>query len=80
MPEHERSILDEIRFHRLTGDEGIAPLHWRDVAAVLAEALDALALRLSGSPGLTEADDERVARAACALRQYRAACSEHDEP
>jgi len=79
MAEHERSILDEIRFHRLTGDEGAAPIEWRAVAAVLAEELDVLAMRLAGSPGISEADEERVARAACALRQYRSACTEHDE-
>lgn len=74
------SVHDQIRFHRLTGDDGVADLDWRYVAAVLAEQVDYLAMRLSGSPGTSPADEERIARAAVALKQYRAACAEHDDP
>ncbi len=76
----DRSILDEIRFHRLTGEDGTAPIDWRYVAAILADELDALTLRLNGAPGITPADEERVARAGVALKQYRAACTETDDP
>ena len=76
----DRSILDEIRFHRLTGDDGPAELDWRHVAGVLAEQLDALARRMAGAPGNSQADEERIARAAVALKQFRAACAETDDP
>jgi hypothetical protein len=78
MPD-DRSILDAIYFHRLTGDDGPADLNWRRVAGVLAEQLDALALRMTGAPGNTAADEERIARAAVALKQFRAACAETDD-
>lgn len=80
MPDFDRSILDEIRFSRLAGDEGPVELDWRHVAVLLAEQLDALAMRLAAAPGSSEADEERVARAVVALRQYRAACAECDDP
>lgn len=80
MTDHDPSIFDAIRFHRLTGDDGPADLDWRQVAGVLAEQLDAMAMRLAGAPGTTPADEERVARAAVALKQYRAACAEFDDP
>ncbi len=80
MADHKRSILDEIQFARLAGDSVSNRLDWRHVAEILHEQLDALAMRLAGAPGTTEADAERLARAAVALRQYRAACTEHDEP
>lgn len=80
MAQHARSILDEIRYHRLAGDDGPADLNWRHVAELLAGELDTLALRLAGAPGITDADEERVARATVALRQYRAAVKETDDP
>lgn len=80
MNDRERSVVDEIHFHRLTGDDGAAAIDWRYVAAILAVELDALTLRFSGAPGTTPADEERVARAAVALRQYRLACTETDDP
>jgi hypothetical protein len=79
MPEFSRSIEDEIRYARLVGDDGPADLNWRQVSEILAEQLDALAARLADAPDNTDADDERVARAAVALRQYRAACTETDD-
>lgn len=80
MRDRERSVVDEIHFHRLTGDDGTAPLDWRFVAGLLADELDALVIRFGGAPGITAADEERIARAAVALRQYRAACIETDDP
>lgn len=79
MPRHEKSILDVIRFAHLVGDDGPTDLNWRQVAELLADELDALAIRLSGDPDRTEADEERVARAVVALRQFRAACIEVDD-
>lgn len=79
MTDHERSILDLISFHHLAGDNGPARLDWRHVAEVLADELNAMAMRLAGSPNATAADEERVARAALALKQFRAACAETDD-
>jgi hypothetical protein len=75
----EKSILDAIRFARLVGGDEPTDLNWRQMAELLAEELDALAMRLSGSPGATDADEERVARAALALKQFRSACAETDD-
>ncbi len=80
MPDRDRSIVDQIQLHRLTGDDGPAPLDWRQVAGVLADELDGLAKRFDRAPGNSPADEERIARATSALRQYRAACSEFDDP
>jgi hypothetical protein len=79
MPQHEKSILDAIRFARLVGDDKPLDLNWRQVAELLADELDALAMRLSAVPDKTEADEERVARAVVALRQFRTACAETDD-
>lgn len=79
MAEHGRSILDAIRFARLVGDDKPVDLNWRQVAALLADELDALAMRLSSIPDKSEADEERVARAVVAIRQFRAACAETDD-
>lgn len=79
MPQHEKSIFDTIRFAHLVGDDGPTDLNWRQVAELLADELDAIALRLSGDPNRTEADEERVARAIVAIRQFRAACAEADQ-
>ena len=70
------SILDVIRMSRLAGAGADADIDWRTVAELLADQLDALAVRMADVPGLTEADRERVARAAVAIRQYRTACAE----
>jgi hypothetical protein len=67
------------RVQPLNRDDGPADLNWRQVSEILAEQLDALAARLADAPDNTDADDERVARAAVALRQYRAACTETDD-
>lgn len=79
MPEHGRSIIDAIRFARLVGDDKPVDLNWRQVAELLADELDALAMRLSSIPDKSEADEERVARAVVAIRQFRAACAETDD-
>jgi hypothetical protein len=75
----EKSILDAIRFARLVGGDEPTDLNWRQMAELLADELASLAMRLSGSPGATDADEERVARAALALKQFRAACAETDD-
>lgn len=75
----DRSIFDAIRLHRLAGDDGPADLDWRQLAGLLAEQVDGLAKRLDGAPGTTDADAERVARAASALKQYHAARAELDD-
>ena len=71
-----RSIIDVIRMSRLAGAGADADIDWRTVADLLADQLDALAVRMADVPGLTEADRERVARAAVAIWQYRVACAE----
>lgn len=80
MNSHNPSILDRIRIHHLAGTDGPVAFDWRDVADILAVELDALAVRMSDLPDATAADDERVARAAGALRQYRLARAESDQP
>jgi hypothetical protein len=73
-----RSVFDAIRFHRMTGDDGPLAVNWRQACARMAEELEALSRRLDGSPGNSRADEERIARAALVLREYRAACAELD--
>ncbi len=79
MSDHEKSLSDEIRFHRLVGDDEPLAVDWRRLAKRLAGQLEVLAKRLSGAPGTTNADEERVARAALALKEFRTACAEIDD-
>ncbi len=79
MHNFERSIADQIRFHRLAGDDSPFAVDWRQVADRLAGELEALSRRLAGAPGTTNADEERVARAALALKEFRTACAEIDD-
>lgn len=73
-----RTVAELIRFHRLVGDR--TPIDWRYVADRLAEELTALVRRFDGDPNLTEADQDRLARAAVALHEHQlAADEERDE-
>jgi len=69
-----RTIGELIRFHRLVGDR--TPIPWRYVADRLAEELTAIVRRFDGDPNLTEADQDRLARAAVALREHQLAAEE----
>ena len=69
-----RTVAELIRFHRLVGDR--TPIDWRYVADRLAEELTALVRRFDGDPNLTEADQDRLARAAVALREHQLAVEE----
>jgi len=62
----------------MAGDGVAEAVDWRQVSDLLADEVESLGKRLASSPGLTEADDERLARAAVALRQYRAARVDDD--
>jgi hypothetical protein len=73
-----RTVAELIRFHRLVGDR--TPIDWRYVADRLAEELTAIVRRFDGDPNMTEADLDRLARAAVALREHQlAADEERDE-
>jgi len=73
-----RTVAELIRFHRLVGDR--TPIPWRFVADRLAEELTSLVRRFDGDPNLTEADQDRLARAAVALHEHQlAADEERDE-
>ena len=75
-----RTIGEAIRLHRLIGDDTSLVIDWRYVADRLAEELTALVRRFDGDPNLTEADQDRLARAAVALREHQlAADEERDE-
>jgi len=69
-----RTVAELIRFHRLVGDR--TPIPWRYVADRLAEELTALVRRFDGDPNLTDADQDRLARAAVALREHQLARDE----
>ena len=69
-----RTIGELIRFHRLIGEP--TPIPWRYVADRLAEELAALVRRFDGDPNLTDADQDRLARAAVALREHGLAVEE----
>ncbi len=69
-----RTVAELIRFHRLVGEP--TPIPWRYVADRLAEELTALVRRFDGDPNLTEADQDRLARAAVALREHQLAAEE----
>ncbi len=69
-----RTIGELIRFHRLVGEP--TPIPWRYVAGRLAEELTALVRRFDGDPNLTDADQDRLARAAVALREHQLAVDE----
>jgi hypothetical protein len=69
-----RTVAELIRFHRLVGDR--TPIDWRYVADRLAEELAALVRRFDGDPNLTDADQDRLARAAVALREHGLAVEE----
>jgi len=69
-----RTIAELIRFHRLVGEP--TPIPWRYVADRLAEELAALVKRFDGDPNLTEADQDRLARAAVALHEHQLAAEE----
>jgi len=69
-----RTVAELIRFHRLIGDR--TPIPWRYVADRLAEELTALVRRFDGDPNLTEADQDRLARAAVALHEHQLASDE----
>jgi hypothetical protein len=69
-----RTIGELIRFHRLVGEP--TPIPWRYVADRLAEELAALVRRFDGDPNLTEADHDRLARAAVALHEHQLASDE----
>jgi len=64
-----RTVAELIRFHRLVGEP--TPIPWRYVADRLAEELTALVRRFDGDPNLTEADQDRLARAAVALHEHQ---------
>jgi hypothetical protein len=64
-----RTVAELIRFHRLVGDR--TPIDWRYVAGRLAEELTAIVRRFDGDPNLTEADQDRLARAAVALHEQQ---------
>jgi hypothetical protein len=73
-----RTVAELIRFHRLVGDR--TPIPWRYVADRLAEELAAIVRRFDGDPNLTDADQDRLARAAVALHEHQlAADEERDE-
>jgi hypothetical protein len=74
-----KSITDVIRLSRLAGAGPDPNIDWRTVADLLADQLNDLAVRMSDLPGLTEADRERVARAALAIVQYRTTCAQLDD-
>ena len=69
-----RTVAELIRFHRLVGDR--TPIDWRYVADRLAEELTAIVRRFDGDPNLTDADQDRLARAAVALREHQLAADE----
>ena len=69
-----RTVAELIRFHRLVGDR--TPIDWRYVAGRLAEELAAIVRRFDGDPNLTDADQDRLARAAVALREHGLAVEE----
>jgi len=69
-----RTVAELIRFHRLVGEP--TPIPWRYVADRLAEELAALVKRFDGDPNLTEADQDRLARAAVALHEHELARDE----
>ena len=69
-----RTVAELIRFHRLVGDR--TRIDWRYVADRLAEELAALVRRFDGDPNLTDADQDRLARAAVALREHQLAVEE----
>ena len=69
-----RTVAELIRFHRLIGEP--TPIPWRYVADRLAEELAALVRRFDGDPNLTDADQDRLARAAVALREHGLAVEE----
>ena len=69
-----RTVAELIRFHRLVGDR--TPIPWRYVADRLAEELTAIVRRFDGDPNLTDADQDRLARAAVALREHGLAVEE----
>ena len=69
-----RTVAELIRFHRLFGDR--TPIPWRDVADRLAEELTAIVRRFDGDPNLTDADQDRLARAAVALHEHQLARDE----
>ncbi len=69
-----RTVGELIRLHRLIGDA--TPIDWRYVADRVAEELAALVRRFDGDPNLTEADQDRLARAAVALREHQLAAEE----
>ena len=71
-----RTIGEAIRLHRLIGDDTPLAVDWRYVADRLAEELAAIAKRFDGDPHLTEADHDRLARAAVALREHQLAAEE----
>ena len=68
-----RTIGEAIRLHKLVGDGSRLDVDWRYVADRLAEELAALVRRFDGDPNLTEADHDRLARAAVALQEHRLA-------
>jgi len=69
-----RTVAELIRFHRLVGDR--TPIPWRYVADRLAEELTAIVRRFDSDPNLTEADHDRLARAAVALHEHQLASDE----
>jgi hypothetical protein len=69
-----RTVAELIRFHRLVGEP--TPIPWRYLADRLAEELAAIVKRFDGDPNLTEADQDRLARAAVALREHQLATEE----
>jgi hypothetical protein len=69
-----RTVAELIRFHRLVGDR--TPIDWRYVADRLAGELTALVKRFDGDPNMTEADQDRLARAAVALHEHQLARDE----
>jgi hypothetical protein len=69
-----RTVAELIRFHRLIGEP--TPIPWRYVADRLAEELAAIVRRFDGDPNLTDADQDRLARAAVALHEHQLASDE----
>ena len=71
-----RTIGEAIRLHRLIGDDTPLVIDWKYVADRLAEELAALVKRFDGDPNMTEADLDRLARAAVALHEHQLASDE----
>jgi hypothetical protein len=69
----QEQLANRIHLQRLMRRDAPGVFDWPAIANRLADELTAIVARVADLPGRTAADDERIERAAAALRDFQAA-------